>query len=690
MTEHKINGLVARMASLALAGMLLYSCSGEDIPGTDSGNSHRSGSICFNMTTDEQHLTRSAADSGTEGLTTWRMELRSLVSDDTLCMRSVVTDGICPASPGRSVTRATPVTSLDTYSSFHVLAYLGKGDGSVNGQFYMDEQASPEAGLWQTEKTYYWPGKDYSLQFRAWAPEGAFASTPSTPQDTRLSYTVPAEVSRQQDLLVATTASLPGNSNEIVPLNFKHICTAVRFQTGSEIQPGTIKSVSLKGVQYKGTYDMATSQWTLDSETYDFQQDIDKAMTGSEQAGSEVTAESGTFMMLPQTLPTGASVEVVFHDNITGTDRTLSGPIAGMEWPMGKTVTYRLSITPEYKLEFTQEPQVQDAHYIIYPIHIKANNLPNGWTLTSPSSSVTLRKDLTDLEKVGYWIEEDRGTQSISGTETGSITVYAFLEENATEADREIKLSLSPTGMDSATPATFTIRQLCPSWNGTLGCERIEEGDYPWGFLWDSSMKVTYDMTNTNWLRRLLISIYLRWFTSYPYLSMTTEGVLDVKVKTVTIDFSKVPTVDVAESADDGHANTTELYNFNGVSDASAIMNQLESWGGKPDKTMPGNPDQFAAKACVLKNKFNKETTSSDRETVERPVLKEENLVWYLPARNEASQMQDDGISGNYWTSTASDAENDNENAYKYSAGASTSLNIRTDVLHVRAVRKHP
>ena len=95
-------------------------------------------------------------------------------------------------------------------------------------------------------------------------------------------------------------------------------------------------------------------------------------MSGSETDGTEVATGEATFMMLPQTLPTGAKVKVVFHSNVTGEERTLEAIIGGMEWPQGQTVTYKLSISPEYELEFTSEPEIQDAHYVIYPIHIKA------------------------------------------------------------------------------------------------------------------------------------------------------------------------------------------------------------------------------------------------------------------------------------------------------------------------------
>lgn len=46
--------------------------------------------------------------------------------------------------------------------------------------------------------------------------------------------------------------------------------------------------------------------------------------------------------MIPQTLPDGAQIEVVFTDN-SGTDYTLTADIKGTEWPIGKTVIYKIS-----------------------------------------------------------------------------------------------------------------------------------------------------------------------------------------------------------------------------------------------------------------------------------------------------------------------------------------------------------
>ena len=275
---------------------------------------------------------------------------------------------------------------------------------------------------------------------------------------------------------------------------------------------------------------------------------------------------------------------------------------------MGKTVTYRLSITPEYELKFTSVPPLQDAHYVICPVTFKADSkLPKGWTLKSTSPKVTLCKELTDLTNAGYWVEEDRGKQTIEGTENGNVTVYAFIEENATDAERDVVLELRPKGITAAAPATLTISQMCPSWNNGLGCERMEDGTYQWGFKWDSSMKVTYDMTKAGGTgalgpyRRWLMYIRIKYYSD-EYQSYITYTSWLSQLQSVTIDFSKVPALNVANSSTDGQQNTLDMYNFNAIGDVTGLIQQLEEWGGVPDKPWPVNPAEYASRACAMKN----------------------------------------------------------------------------------------
>lgn len=681
----KIHQLTASIAAVLLSASL-FSCSSDDFLGKAETNTD---GISFGVSTENGASTR--ANNSADGYTAARYTLRSDNSADTLCVRAVVTDGIGNDNAGRPATRAAMQTSM--YNEFKVVAAV-KENGTVGTQYYMDDVATKTGTNWVPSKVYYWPGSNRQLRFLAWTPtDASFQSVPNNPNATTLQYTTPAEAKNQRDIVAAATGFISNPSNDAtctpVGLQFKHLCTAVIIKTGEQMTAGTIKSVSLKGVKNSGTYDMVNSTWTLTDSKADFTISPNQTTTSTTPNGTNLNAGESTFMLLPQTLGADSKLEVAFHDNISGKDRILSASLNGAVWPMGKTVTYRLSITPEYELKFTSEPKVQDAHYVIYPIKIKVDkNLKGGWTMKSNSSSVTLRKDLTDLEELGYWIEEDRGTQTITGTETGELTVYAFLEENIGWEKRNVVLELSPTGYPAAIPAKFTVTQLCPSWiTDGLGCERIEDGDYQWGFLWDEGTNITYDLSKVHWFYRGALDLYLRLFTNYgKFITRDTWAF----PKKITINFNEVKSPDVAKSATDGKKNTEELYNYNGVSEAAALMQLLERWGGIPDKTLPTNPTEFAVRAAVMKNKFNKEVKTTADGPIERPVLKAANLVWYLPAKDEYSKIKDYDypLSGNYWTSTASDVDKDNDHSYKYTEGVGTSLEIRTTKLHVRAVRK--
>lgn len=686
-----ILNMTAGMAAVLLS-VTLFSCS-SDVPYEHTDYS-TTDNICFGIS-DSGNGTRAAAAN--EAITTDRYVLRSSESSDTLCVRAVVSDGIGKAA-AKHATRASMQTTM--YDQFSVVAQLKNSDGNIAPRYYMNEVATKQGVVWQPSSSiYYWPDNG-SLRFIAWAPlDAELDESPVKPSEdvnkTTIKYTVPAELSKQRDLVAAATgynASPAGGVCAPVSLQFKHLCTAVVVKTGATMAPGTIKSVTVTNVRNSGTYDMLRSAWTLNDATTSYTVSPDMATGSTTAEGTKLNADDATFMLLPQTLGADSKLEVMFHDNISGRDRLLTASLNGAEWPMGKTVTYRLSITPEYELEFTTEPQVQDAHYVIYPIKIKVDpGLTGGWKLKSTSPKVTLRKNLTELEEVGYWIEEDRGTQTIEGTESGDITVYAFLEENVTNAERDVVLELSPKGFPSATPAKFTIRQLCPSWNTDgLGCERIEGKKYQWGFLWGDNMKMVY--TVPGWiLKKWWVEIVLTWFNDYGKYITVDRDSWSTSFR-VTIDFNKIPSPNVAKSPTDGIKNSSELYNFNGISDVSALIKRLENWGGTTNQTFPLNPTEFAVRAAVMKNKFNKEVQTSAGETIERPILKSENLVWYLPAKEEITAIVDNEypLQGNYWTSTASDISEDDENAYKYILNSGASLEKRTTLLNVRAVRKRP
>lgn len=723
--------LISAKTILGLSALLLFSCNNEDfLNQTEEGEPCNY--ICFGIAPDGGAQTKGGNQTNAKACTADRFVLRSADSADTLCVRTLISDGIQTAG-NKAVTRGEPVTTEAFYDNFHVLTVKDQ-----ETSFFMNEDVTKIGNNWTMDNTYYWPGANHTLQFYAWAPADAITA-PSSPENLTFEYTVPEEATAQQDLVVANE-SRDGDFKQAVSLGFKHICTAVKFVVGDEMQAGTIKSVALKGVKNTGTYDM-TNGWTAVSGPADFTQTLDKVTTGNEGDGDEITSPAGTFMMLPQTLPSGASVEVVFHSATTNTDRTLSAPIEGTEWPIGKTVTYKLSITPEYefKLDDADKDKVLDAHFEIFKTNLIVSGVPEGqsWTVTAPNfgegtlNAVTIQtqSDMnTYSANQGFWTDRyfndqdqdtgsARGESTYSGTGSGTFPIAIFVPENVGDATRDIKLSIQVNGNN--TDQTIIFQQLSPSWfgNGNLGCERIEGTPAPWGFYWTSNYKLIYDVTGCSnndrnslrqyieWSKTLktlinipIIGSIIKWIfgENIPDLYYVTLEKSDTewwgggKADKITINLGMLEAAGIALSTTDGQSNTREIYNYEGIQYANTIISRIESCNGynKSQEGTGTNPSYNASIACMKLNSWN--IYEAQDEYLLRLTNEDANPSWYLPASGEVSGISDTDypLNGEYWSSTA---ENNNTHAYKYSEDGSTVTAVQRDaVLNVRAVRKKP
>lgn len=698
MKKHRNLYLSTVGLALMLTGILFFSCNNDFYTTDDTGKENIN--ICFGV---QNHGTvaetkSSGKRSEAKEYAAGEMVLRGNDTAHTLCVQTTISDDIeLHALENNPVTRAAPVTDIaTTYGAFGVFAYVYI-DGATDPNYYMyNEKVKHQADYWASENVYYWPGENHQLQFYAYAPYDCAGITlpvqtsPTAPPT--LNYIVPSSVADQKDVMVATTDKMIGNANTQVPLTFKHICSAVRFVVGNDIQPGTITKITLKGVYGSGSYSMNNHTWNNLASAQDFTQELNVS-TDNGAPGMEITPGEATFMMIPQILPENAAIEVAFYETATGATRVLTGLVVGNEWPIGKTVTYKVTISGDYELIFTAEPEEQDAHYVMYPITIKATR---GWTISSNQGWLTLRTDLTDLQQQGYWIVDDRGSSSISSSTTGdNITVYAFLEENIGTETRTATLTLHPTGDASGTGETFTVAQLCPSWNGNLGCERIEENGgnpCPWGFNWIDD--VTYQ-ENVSLLSSICYSIASGIGSTNSYMtiggSSTVGSAFSVEIKYSDNSINKIG--GKGQSTSDGLANTREMYIYNGIGAVNNMEVLFDSWGITKTVTNGGStaPHYFATGMSVLKNKFSKReyTANSNGVTETRsvPVIAVNDIVWFLPSTGECSLISDTKtpLSGTYWTSTA--AKNTQE-AYVFTSGGTTSAQERMTLHKIRACRK--
>lgn len=687
----------------ALTTVMLFACTEDSNVPETLRTGEPTDAICFGISNNES---RTANDDGTEQRG-GSFVLRGTDCADSLFVSTTVTPGIgssCVGGEGR-IGRAAPKDGTDMYESFQVIANVTK-DGT--SQEFFNQTATIDNGVYKTATTYYWPGSDYTLDFYAYAPtDWAIDGT----------YTVNTDVAKQSDLLVARdNSNITGAYNGAYPLNFEHVCTAVTFKVGSQMQNGTIKSITLKNIKNKGTFDQESNSWTVDADSKsDYTLTPDFATATTTTSGTAITSGENTFIMLPQTLAEDATLEVVFND---GTDHTLTCSLSG-EWKQNTTVSYLISIEPFYDLKFVTEQEdipVKDCHYVWEALKISTDGKYTGkWALTTNQDWATIRllpehneSDL-DLYYQGYWCIDDRGEQTLTGnsitTDGIDVLVYLYENTNATNNDtREVTVTLNAINDngDYIPIATRTISQYEPIWNGGKAYERIEEYDanttFPWGFNWTNT---TVKFTGTrSYLRGIVFKLLQTVFGYGDNVKMSWDGA------TATISMSDIKALGTtASDADNGLQNTKDLLNFDGIDDLNTSVSLLEGWGMTLDESsMTTQPTNYAVRMILYKNKFNRNTETQAGNTINVAKLTKDGVEWYLPAPGEVGTLQstaaDNDANNNdtplytddetgYWSSQAE--ANSNTNSYYYTSGGKVDESVaRSNQKRVRAARIKP
>ena len=327
------------------------------------------------------------------------VEMEGKLNGKTVYLTSEVTEGFPTDNP--TFTRGTQITKADGMSSFGVTAFLGS-------QKYMDHvEIKKSADSWKPQTDYFWlNGKP--LDFYAWYPynsegtNGIPAGMTLNQEDfSSISYTVPTDVSKQEDLMFAVkkNATEPADDNAI-SLDFKHSLAAVKFVVG-DLPTGTkVTSVALKGVKYRGNLAVTTDDkgevqftWSnLANDTENFTQATTKEVKEND-TDNAITKEKQTFFIMPQTLPDDAMVEVVVEDE-KGSKVTLTGALqdataaeeAKNKWEAGNTYTYRVN-SSGVQAEVTFFDGIKGINGQPYTSHnISANGDPFKLTLKYPNT----------------------------------------------------------------------------------------------------------------------------------------------------------------------------------------------------------------------------------------------------------------------------------------------------------------
>ena len=602
------------IVSFAAFAFLMMSCADDEIIETPTILSP-SKTIAFDADIEwtEPDQTRSASPD--------RVSNFSLLTDtgeEVLPCGVYVQDGIQYNGEEKPLTRGAVINRIG--DSFDVWATYTKDN--VSSEFFSNLEFSKGSGdVFNSLNTYYWPGSG-TLDFVAVSntPASNFAHQMSS-DGTKLEsfiYTVPADATQQNDIIVAIAKGIAGDNNTSVPLSFKHIMSAVNVKIGSVVK-GEIQSITFKNVYNKGKYLVEQGVWVVDKTSVgDFtvtMQDGKFVSSGTDAEGTPVNTTEGTFMFIPQNPGDNAEMVIEFLDSNTGhlysDDDTknpykpaLRGSIADDNWDKNKTVNYMLSIDESFTLTIEPVGKKLDAHYVIGYANVTVEGIDN-WTIEvssdiSSDEQITIQpeEEVNPLAKQGFWTdkvvgangnvttESARGSSSWSGT--GNVTnklFYIFIPENVSDKDRQISLTLRGTGDASTVSTTKVLLQKYPNWtDGGFGWEVVDDDESgKYGFKWTRKVAYIYPYGQAKIFDSKVEDYCKNWVSTY---GVDANGFASVVVYShdwksdrayILLDYSKLNNTTGADSGTDGFSNTLALYRQAGTTATSQFETILKT-----------------------------------------------------------------------------------------------------------------
>ncbi len=279
-------------------------------------------------------VTSATSRSGEKGVTTGHAISMKTDGNAALYLIPEISETTVERGESRS-----DIIDASTIEDFGVYAYLSNG-----GETYMDDVKITRQARWTPADEYLWPGEN-SLKFIAYSPYGTPVSIDGG--EHIIDYTTPADVSDQHELLWATPVEASASP---CALTFNHALTAIRFVTGAEMKPCTVKRIELSDIPSTGRLDISTGTWSDVTTPTTFA--IEPAAgTLTAAAGSDyvapstpITADDETLLLIPGKLGDNAGITMTVES--AGKEFSFTASLAGQIWEAGKTVTYHLSATP--------------------------------------------------------------------------------------------------------------------------------------------------------------------------------------------------------------------------------------------------------------------------------------------------------------------------------------------------------
>ena len=337
------------------AGFMSVSCADEDIA-KDQKYDGKNG-VSFSVTDVQDALDADIPTRATDAKTylTHSIDFNEAGTSD-ICLQESTVPGVNPMKRTPQ-TRAWLKSTID--ANFGAFACQ---NGSAGPDYFYNEQVNPSGQMLQPKS---WGSTASTLKFYAVYPYMDGTNTrqklvqPTTGSLPYVAFEASTDIANQTDLMTAETTPInytsTGGAPHVVPLKFYHALTAIRFGIGSNLSwSKTIKSIEFQGIKNAGHFDLATKTWSNQSGAQNFKLDNVNKST-SEVQNTVIVKDGNTFLMVPQTLPSGAKIVITFADN-----SHITANIGGKTWAPGTTKTYMMTeknSSWEYKIE-TTDPAV--------------------------------------------------------------------------------------------------------------------------------------------------------------------------------------------------------------------------------------------------------------------------------------------------------------------------------------------
>ena len=412
------------------AAFASVSCADEDIA-KDQTNDDKNG-VSFTVTDVQDALdadlpTR-AAD--TETFLTRSIDFNEAGTSD-MCLQESTIPGVNPMKRTPQ-TRAWLKNTID--GNFGTLACK---NGSTTPDFFYNKEVNKHGKMLQPVM---WLPSASTLKFYAVYPymNGTNASQKLVQATTGslpyVAFEASTDILNQTDLMTAKTDPInytaTGGSPHVVPLKFYHALTAIRFGIGSNLSWNkTIKSIEFQGIYKSGHFDLVTKTWSNQSDQQNFKlDDINKSTVGT--PNTVIVKDGNTFLMVPQTLPSGAKIVITFTD---GTHVTAN--IGGKVWAPRTTKTYMITERNsnwDYTIEATDPSTIAyNETQSMTPYTVKsyrkdkgsgANFQPVKWKVVGYDAD---NDGTFDMNEKPTWLDKLSLTEGNGGTvaESGIVTV---------------------------------------------------------------------------------------------------------------------------------------------------------------------------------------------------------------------------------------------------------------------------